>query len=211
MKICALSDLHGYLNIEIPECNILILAGDISWNGNYKWYSEVFCDWLTKIQKQFDICFLVFGNHDDNIYMDKSNEDIYKNLPDNVIILNNENYEYKGIKFFGSPNCRYIHGFRNTMSEDTLEYMYNKMDKDVDIVITHSPPYGIGDVSKGNEIHLGSISLFKQIEEVKPKIHIFGHVHSGNKYTRQNKTDFYNVSILNENYKLEYPITCVDY
>ena len=84
------------------------------------------------------------------------------------------------------------------------------MTSDIDVLITHSPPYGIGDKSIGIDNHFGSISLLEKVMEIKPKVHIFGHIHTGNRYMRENGIDFYNVSIVDEFYKVVYKPTIIE-
>ena len=208
MKICAMSDMHRRL-VFIPKCDVLAIAGDICLNEDIKWFKEIFIPYLDKYKNHYKKCILVFGNHDDRIYMDDAWEDTTRNLPKNIKILTNKSYKYKNIKFFGSPNCKYIPGFLDTFNEDTLKEIYSKMTKDTDILITHSPPYGICDMAKGDSYHLGSLSLLERVREISPKIHIFGHIHSGKKYVRENGTDYFNVSILDENYELAYKPTII--
>ena len=43
-----------------------------------------------------------------------------------------------------------------------------------DILITHIPPLGILD---GTEVLYGDYSLLKKVFEIKPKLHLFGHIH----------------------------------
>lgn len=208
MKICAMSDMHQKL-VFIPKCDILAIAGDISLNEDIKWFTEVFIPYLDKYKNKYKKCILVFGNHDDKIHMNGEWKDTVKTLPENIKILTNSSYKYKGIKFFGSPNCKYIPGFINTFTEDKLKELYSKITKGTDVLITHTPPYGICDTVKGDSYHLGSISLMERIREIKPKIHIFGHIHTGKKYLRENGTDYFNVSILDEDYELAYKPTII--
>ena len=44
--------------------------------------------------------------------MDRDVKVLQQLFTSKVEILNNESYTYKGIKFFGNPNCRFIHGFK---------------------------------------------------------------------------------------------------
>lgn len=204
MKICAVSDTHNW-KIRFPKCDVLAIAGDISMRGTLPWFIEEFVPYIQ--QFTFDKCLLVFGNHDDEIYMNEEWRDI--KLPENIVVLNNTSYKYKNVKFYGSPNCNYIPGFLNTFSEETLEELFATMPDDTDVLITHSPAYGIGDTTYGDDYHLGSASLLEKIRQVKPKIHIFGHVHTGKKFIKENGTSFYNVSIVDENYEIAYKPTIV--
>jgi Icc-related predicted phosphoesterase len=44
--------------------------------------------------------------------------------------------------------------------------------EDIDIVVTHNPPYGILDEN------MGSVNILNFIMKAKPKYHLFGHIHS---------------------------------
>ena len=71
---------------------------------------------------------------------------------------------------------------------------------DTDILITHGPPFGHCDkVSIGSE-NLGCVDLLDRVMVVKPKYHIFGHIHGGNGKDFDNDTIFINGSNLNEGY-----------
>ena len=56
---------------------------------------------------------------------------------------------------------------------------WNQIPEDVDILVTHGPPLGHGDrlISGGRA---GCVELLSTIQKrVKPKFHIFGHIHEG--------------------------------
>jgi Icc-related predicted phosphoesterase len=208
MKICAISDSHG-CEIDIPKCELLIIAGDISTLGDIDWFTDRYIPYL--MTQEFNKCLLVFGNHDDDIHMNKNWSKIEKTLPDKIKVLTNESYIYKGIRFYGSPHCRYISGFRNTMSESILKSIFSNIPLDTDIIITHSPPYGIGDVPQGESFHLGSSSLLDKVKVIEPSYHIFGHIHTGEKYTRIGKTKYLNVSIVDERYENVFKPTMINF
>jgi Icc-related predicted phosphoesterase len=199
MKICAVSDLHEHL-IRLPKCELLIIAGDISGWGTLEWFDTIFIPYLNTLK--FKQCILVFGNHDDMIYRDIDWMIVKKKLPENVKVLINESFVYKGIRFYGSPNTAPFDDFDPKL-------VYSMIPDDTDILITHCPPFGIGDCVKGEDYNLGSIPLLTRITQVKPKIHIFGHIHTGKKYVKWKGTRFYNVSILNENYEPSYKPTII--
>lgn len=210
MKICAMSDLHRH-QIDIPKCDVLAIAGDISGFDDAKWFGEIFLPYLKEQKNKYDICLLVFGNHDDMIHAANVS---FPLASDYVKILTNKEFTYKGVKFFGSPYCKYsekIVDSINAFEEPFLKTLFNDIPEDTDVLITHSPPYGFGDTVINQSYHLGSTSLTERVRIVKPKIHIFGHIHTGKKYTKENGTSYYNVSILNDNYELTYKPTIINY
>jgi Icc-related predicted phosphoesterase len=71
---------------------------------------------------------------------------------------------------------------------------------DVQILITHGPPAGILDFTVDRK-HAGSMSLLAEvIQRIKPKLHIFGHIHEGHGICSITHTMFINASICDPNY-----------
>jgi len=208
MKICAMSDLHGH-EVPIPKCDVLAIAGDISKFGDVEWFNTQFISYLNKYKNKFDKCIMVFGNHDDN-FMTQKDE---LKIPEYLEILYSKGYNYKGYIFWGSPfivDSPEIVSSLYSVQEKTLKKIFQEMNPNTDVLITHSPPYGIGDTLKDQSYHLGSESLMDKIMVVQPKIHIFGHIHTGEKYTKGMWTKFYNVSILDDWYNVRYKPTMIN-
>ena len=79
---------------------------------------------------------------------------------------------------------------------------WNLIPHGTDVLITHGPPKGHGDLTAnhwGNE-SVGCEDLLYRINDVKPKISIFGHIHNGYGITTNGVTSFHNVSICDEEY-----------
>ena len=47
---------------------------------------------------------------------------------------------------------------------------------EVDVIVTHGPPMGLLDKTKGGE-NVGCEHLRRAVEKVKPRMHVFGHIH----------------------------------
>ena len=57
--------------------------------------------------------------------------------------------------------------------------VWEKIPEGIDILITHGPPIGHGDLCLSHQ-RAGCVDLLREIQErVKPKYHVFGHVHEG--------------------------------
>ena len=68
----------------------------------------------------------------------------------------------------------------------------------VDILITHGPPLGILDHSRGSERREGCPELLEAVLEAKPRLHVFGHIHAGYGTLRTPKTIFVNAWLLGD-------------
>jgi Icc-related predicted phosphoesterase len=93
-------------------------------------------------------------------------------------------------------------------SENELREKYAEIPKDTDILITHGPALGILDCLD-DKVTLGSGALLNRLEEVNPKVSICGHIHTGHGKSVHKYTRCYNVSLLNEDYKLAFTPTII--
>ena len=68
-------------------------------------------------------------------------------------------------------------------------------------MITHGPPHGIMDISVYDKIHCGCEDLRDEVfNRIKPKIHVFGHIHAWYGIEEQEGIKFINASSVNEDY-----------
>ena len=87
---------------------------------------------------------------------------------------------------------------------DRQSHNYDRIPDETDVLITHSPAYGILDYD--DEINYGSREILSKIETLPPKAHLFGHIHRQHGILRQGDVVFSNGAIMNEDYsKLNTP------
>jgi Icc-related predicted phosphoesterase len=96
----------------------------------------------------------------------------------NAVLLINEGVTLCGLKIWGSPVTCDDAAYGHTKSEERAS-LYSTIPSDTDILITHGPPYGILDHEKGSDRKQGCPELRKAVIRVKPRLHVFGHVHAG--------------------------------
>lgn len=210
MLICAVSDLHGNLP-AIPSCDLLLIAGDICPTHNHnvdfqeQWIETNFRYWLRDIDaKQKIFC---AGNHD---FVFQKNPNFGQKLIQNnypAIYLQDASVEFEGLKIYGTPWQPYFYDWAFNLYEEDLSKKWDLIPADADIIVVHGPPRGYGDwaprVNGGYE-NTGSPSLLTKIEEVKPKLVVFGHIHEGRGEWDLDKTKLANVTVLDRNYKMVY-------
>ncbi|MFY4731204.1 metallophosphoesterase family protein [Nitrospira sp. BLG_2] len=208
MKIVAVADQHGYFT-EIPECDLLLIAGDICPRDNHTlgyqecWLDSAFKYWL-KNQPVKKII-LVAGNHD-FIFESRLNTalNILKSIP-HLTYLQDDYCYYEDYKIYGSPWQLYHGGWAFNLYEPELKEKWDKIPNDTHILVTHSPPKGYGDkaprtINDDNETqwpepeHIGSPSLTEKIKIIQPKLHVFGHIHTGFGQWQLNETILANVA-----------------
>ena len=187
MKVVAFSDTHNH-SIKVPDADLVIFAGDFSGLGSLV-ETIVFDNWFNSLPHPYKI--LVPGNHEFNM-------DCVDTYYTNDIV------NFNGISFFCSSYTLEFNNWNYGKTEEELEKMYDYVPNDIDVFVTHGPPYGILD--RG----LGSKALLKLVQRVKPKVHIFGHIHNNLGDLRaieKDGTKFYNVSICDDTYIPRFPVT----
>jgi Icc-related predicted phosphoesterase len=109
-----------------------------------------------------------------------------------------------GVKFYGSPWCNWLGGMAFDVPDEDLSGHLSKIPNNIDVLITHIAPYKICDLGIDAQ-HFGSPQLLDEVFKKKPKLHIFGHIHSdGGKYVKLGNTLFVNVSTLSKGILIDY-------
>lgn len=216
-KIVAISDVHCKWNkIEIPECDILISAGDYSFKGE-KHVVEDFHKWLNKQDAGYIIS--VQGNHELWVekHFEQAKEIAEKVCPGVHFIGDGQAVDIEGIKIYGSADTPFFYNWAwNVQRGPNIAAKWAKIPDDTEILVTHGPPQGILDIvpyANGTpKERVGCYDLFNRIQQLeKMKIHIFGHIHHSHGYQYFNGKQFYNASICDEQYMPTNPITIIDY
>jgi Icc-related predicted phosphoesterase len=200
-KITVISDTHNKHNQLKPYLDggdIILCAGDISGAGR-KSEVENFCKWFDGIDN-YDTKIFIAGNHDWLFQTDPNlaKEIVYsyniKYLQDSFIIVN-------GVKIYGSPwQPEFLSWAFNLPRGQMIATKWAMIPEDTDILITHGPPFGYRDTVKIGSDNSGCVDLLDRVLLVKPKYHIFGHIHGGYGKDNYDGINFINASNLNEGY-----------
>lgn len=212
MKIVCISDTHCQLNkIYLPEGDMIIHAGDALSHGTY---SEL-VTFLNRYEKtDYKHKIYIPGNHD---RISEINEELVKQecVDRDIIYLNDLGITIEGIKFWGSGVTPRFHdwawnrdsGEKGTSkhedhpSYNPIDPHWDKIPDDVDVLITHGPPHGILDISVYSGDLCGCEKLLEVVNRVKPRYHIFGHIHHYHGTKTIDDTTFINASICTESYR----------
>lgn len=215
MRITFISDTHTkHRQLNLPGGDLLVHAGDLMNSGYLKHEITDFCKWFEA--QDYDRCLFIAGNHDR----------LFETLPEEVAEIVNEygihylqdsQYLYGDfpdelVKIYGSPWQPefYNWAFNLPRCGTELEKAWEAIPEDTDILVTHGPPQDHLDVSgpPWNTPHLGCELLRVRVDKIKPKIHVFGHIHGSAGYKFYDGTHFINASVLNEGYSVvNQPIT----
>jgi len=211
MKIVAIADIHCQFDkITIPPCDLLINAGDLTWEGTLQQIAQ-FNYWAGTLQhvKHF---VTIAGNHD---FLFQDQPSLARSLITNCDYIEDQTIIVNGIKIYGAPWTPRFHDWAfNADRGEVIKKHWDKIPEGIDILLTHGPAYGYGDkVIRGSGErwedgedfaigveYLGCKDLYDALVRVKPKYHIFGHIHQGFGIWRNDFTTFINASVCTKEY-----------
>ncbi|ETO19302.1 Ser/Thr protein phosphatase family protein [Reticulomyxa filosa] len=154
------------------KTNVLIHAGDMT-NSGKAHELEKFNQWLSHLP--FEHKLIISGNMD-GIGLDRKSFTGHQ-LFTSALYLENESVNIDGINFFGTPySPKFVGGFQLLNTEQTID-TWKKIPANTNVLIVHGPPFGILDkTSSGTSV--GCPVLYDiVVNNIKPKVVIFGHVH----------------------------------
>jgi hypothetical protein len=203
---------------NLPKGNVLLHSGDATNRGRRGEITE-FIQWFKSIEG-FDQKIFIAGNHDfafEQMYLPNHKEEFdwlrhllhEENLSqskvtylfDNQIIINHPEIS-RPILIYGSPWQPefYNWAFNLPRNGNEIEEKWNNIPNNTDILITHGPPFGHLDFAPMGG-HVGCKLLHFRVNEIKPKIHVFGHIHDGYGVKQNNDITYVNASICTERYE----------
>jgi len=190
-RLVLVSDTHElHRELEVPNGDILIHAGDFTMFSKSLREIEDFSEWLGELPHPHKL--VVPGNHEFFLAADPSR----RSLLGNAAVLMNEWIEIDGLRIWGSPVTPQLDGVFGTGSDVDRRRLYAQIPEHTDVLIAHGPPYGILDVAPESGFHSGCRELFDAVMRVRPKLHVFGHVHGAHGIFQTNDTMFVNAALL---------------
>lgn len=207
MRVVCISDTHGQhwkLNnpdgtSRLPEGDVLVHAGDFTSQGSIH-ETHDFLEWFGSIEG-YEARILIAGNHD--FLAERSPRRLRFMLPHTVTYLQDSGCEVDGMKFWGSPWTPRFGPWAFMKERRALQDTWRGLvPHDVDVLITHGPEYGLGDLclqgDRAGDPFLGE--LISRRPSIK--LHVFGHIHeqAGRHYGDGHMA--VNASLLNERYEL---------
>ncbi|CAF1152946.1 unnamed protein product [Rotaria sordida] len=222
-RIVCISDTHSRYHFALKDGDILVHAGDFSLSGEQN-EVENFLKWLKSLT-QYRLKIIIAGNHDLTLESEfyertwqrwhpKNKQDYEKigqlirdpSLATDYGIIYLEQQEFidqkTGLKFYGSPYQPEFNnwGFNLPIDSPEIKQVWSKIPDDVDVLITHGPPKNILDITFSGE-HVGCAQLLARVKQIKPRLHVFGHVHEGYGRDEEDSTIFVNASTCNLGYR----------
>ena len=170
MKIVAASDLHldstcraAFLR-QAETADLAILAGDLAQRR------QGLTDFVEPFEAIAGKLVMVAGNNES---LDELR------AATSATVLHGETANRDGVAVAGIGGAIppiHVPTFQSyNIEEDAAEALLDQI-HEADILISHSPPHGIGDVFDGH-ISMGSAAVRRAAERLRPKLLLCGHVH----------------------------------
>lgn len=220
MRVLASSDFHGNLP-HVPDCDLFLIVGDIcpdfgergkvklsayglETNGlqQAEWLDTVFRAWLDQLSSRGITVVGCWGNHD---FVGEHPHLIPKDLK--WILLQDEGVMVHGLHIWATPWCPKLKFWAFYARPEALLARAFRIPT-CDILMTHSPPLGAGDVVGvyyGGPEHVGDPALADELRRREiAKVVLCGHIHEdhGVHYlTNTPHVPIMNVSYVNERYE----------
>lgn len=193
MRITFIADTHNlHHDLNLSAGDLLVHAGDVCNFGKTAHFVD-FIDWFKRQDYRHKI--FIAGNHDHPLLEDR--ERMLGIIPDSITYLQDSGTTVEGIHIWGSPVQPDLVGWPFGRSRGPeIEQHWNLIPENTDLLITHTPPYGILDKSSSGR-SLGCEELLKKVWLVKPKIHVFGHIHQSYGQLEREGVHFINAANLN--------------
>ena len=210
--VCVSDTQNRHQELNIPRGDIFIHAGDITQKGTLHELQD-FNEWLATLPCQHKI--VIGGNHDETLEIPSINKN---EVFSNCTYLEYSTVEFYGWKFFGFPSSVrlfslhnkpvYLPGFLYSFVNYLKPYKAFQLDvgsqahldaissipSDTNILISHGPPYGVCDLTSRGSMD-GDNELRNQVEKrIKPKFHVFGHIHEAHGVASNKQTTFINAA-----------------
>lgn len=198
LRVVAIADTHLlHDDIELPDGDVLVHAGDVSGRGRLH-ELETFARWFE--QQPHPHKLIIAGNHDFGLERPAERDDA-RALLSGVTYLEDAGVTIEGVHFWGSPWQPEFGGWAfNLPRGRVIRDKWELIPPDTDVLITHGPPAGHGDLCFHGG-RAGCHDLLEVVERIGPRYHIFGHIHEGYGGTRNERTTFLNASVCDAMYR----------
>jgi Icc-related predicted phosphoesterase len=177
LRCVCISDTHNHIDkLEIPAGDVLIHTGDAVKYRSSALDLVKFNEFMGTLPHNYKL--FIPGNHETSI--DHEQFDAAQKILSNMTLLIDRTIEIEGISFHG---CSWKTKRGVAFRAEAFSYPEHKIQQDkyakipsnIDILLTHPPPYSVRDWT------MGSAELLNEVlTRIQPLVHVSGHIHEPN-------------------------------
>ncbi|HYC56287.1 MAG TPA: metallophosphatase domain-containing protein [Candidatus Binatia bacterium] len=189
LRLVLLSDTHTMHELlEIPDGDVLVHAGDFCMRGSLDELEES-AAFFSALPHRHKV--VVAGNHDRILEADRS---LGRTAFASCHYLLDSGAEIGGLRFWGSPwQPEHLSWAFNLPRGQPLRQKWDLIPDGIDVLVTHGPPMGVMDQTVRGE-HVGCQDLRDAVTRIRPRLHVFGHIHEARGTVVTDETVFVNAS-----------------
>lgn len=191
LRLVAMADTHGrHRELVVPDGDVVIHAGDLTERGTRQSVADV-ARFLGALPHKHKV--VIAGNHDFLFQKDSATaREIMRS--NGLIYLQDEEVVLEGVRIWGSPWQPWFYDWAfNLRRGPAIDAKWQLIPQGVDVLVTHGPPMGMGDLVYSGE-HVGCENLLKHLDRVEPRFHLFGHIHEARGQWQHGNTRVINVT-----------------
>jgi predicted phosphohydrolase len=181
LRFVCMSDTHNEIEkVAIPYGDVFVHCGDAVKHQTSARDLRNFNRFVGQLPHKYKL--FVSGNH--CVCLDPRQPEESQKLLSNLTYLQDQLIDIEGVRIYGSPwrpkrGCCYRAEAFGYDSKRIRADKWSKIPDDIDFLLTHGPAYSIRDYNPSTEERLGCPDLLDEIvTRIRPRIHLFGHMHS---------------------------------
>jgi predicted phosphohydrolase len=193
VRIVAVADTHLYhRGLPVPEGDVFVHAGDLCRRGSLAELG-VALDWVASLPHREKV--VVAGNHDWAFARTHERKVARREFVDaGVTYLEDAAATVAGLRVYGSPwQPEFCAWAFNLPRGAKLAAKWAAIPEGLDVLVTHGPPAGYGDRVSAHRRE-GCADLRARVAIVRPRLHLFGHIHEDGGAWEEHGTVFANVT-----------------
>lgn len=196
MRIVCLSDTHGHhADLDVPDGDLFVHAGDFTRRGRPE-EVRAFGRFLAALPHRHKV--VVAGNHD---FLFQDEPERARELLGDVTYLEDSGVTIEGLEVWGSPWQPWFHDWAfNLPRGGPIAEKWALVPESTHVLVTHGPPHGTLDRTWLRK-RVGCEELTRALARIRPRLHVFGHIHEDHGHLESNGTLFVNACNCDRGYR----------